>query len=56
MNRPIGYAISQRRPKMVEEVFGWTKTVGLMRRLRHRGTRLTDWMLEFAPWHTTSPE
>lgn len=35
-----GYRISQRRRKMVEEVFGWMKTVGLMRKTRHRGRRL----------------
>lgn len=46
--RHPGYAISQRRRKMVEEVFGWMKTVGLMRKLRHRGTRLVGWMFEFA--------
>ena len=32
---------------MVEEVFGWMKTVGLMRKLRHRGQRLVGWMFEF---------
>jgi transposase len=35
-----GYRISQRRRKMVEEVFGWMKTVGMMRKTRHRGRRL----------------
>lgn len=45
--RHPGYAISQRRRKMVEEVFGWMKTVGLMRKLRHRGTTLVDWIFEF---------
>jgi transposase len=43
-----GYAVSQRRRKMVEEVFGWMKTIGLMRKVRHRGTRLVGWMFEFA--------
>lgn len=46
--RHAGYAVSQRRRKMIEEVFGWMKTVGLMRKLRHRGTRLVGWMFEFA--------
>jgi hypothetical protein len=31
-----GYAISQRAPKRIEEVFGWMKTVGGLRKLRHR--------------------
>lgn len=32
-----GYAVSQRRRKIVEEAFGWMKTVGGLRKLRHRG-------------------
>jgi transposase len=35
--RHRGYAHSQRRRKMVEEVFGWMKTVGGGRKLRYRG-------------------
>lgn len=35
--RHHGYARSQRRRKMVEEVFGWMKTVGGGRKLRYRG-------------------
>ena len=46
--RHPGYEVSQRRRKRVEEVFGWMKTVGLMRKLRHRGTRLAGWVFEFA--------
>ncbi len=46
--RHEGYAISQRRRKMVEEAFGWMKTVGLLRKLRHRGTQLVGWIFEFA--------
>jgi len=42
-----GYEISQRRRKMVEEVFGWMKTVGGLRKTRHRGTRLVDWIFRF---------
>ena len=45
--RHEGYDISQRRRKMVEEVFGWMKTIGVLRKARHRGTRLVDWMFEF---------
>jgi transposase len=43
-----GYAVSQRRRKRVEEIFGWLKTVGLMRKTRHRGMRRVDWMFTFA--------
>ena len=45
--RHSGYAISQRCRKRVEEIFGWLKTVGLMRKLRHRGTARVGWMFIF---------
>jgi len=45
--RHLGYEISQRVRKRVEEIFGWLKTVGLMRKLRHRGTDRVDWMFLF---------
>ena len=45
--RSPGYAVSQRRRKLVEQPFGWMKTVGLLRKLRHRGGRLVDWILSF---------
>jgi transposase len=34
--RHAGYAFSQRRRKLVEEPFGWMKTVGGLHKLRHR--------------------
>lgn len=46
--RHPGYQVSQRRRKRVEEFFGWLKTVGVLRKTRHRGTRLVNWMFEFA--------
>ncbi len=45
--RHKGYAISQRKRKSVEEIFGWLKTVGLMRKTRHRGTDRVGWMFKF---------
>jgi len=45
--RHPGYAVSQRRRKRVEEVFEWMKTVGLMRKTRHRGTARVGWMFVF---------
>jgi transposase len=45
--RHAGYAISQRKRKRVEEVFGWIKTVGLMRKTRHRGRARVGWMFTF---------
>jgi transposase len=35
--RHDGYAVSQRRRKLVEEPFGWMKTIGGLAKLRHRG-------------------
>lgn len=46
--RHAGYAISQRCRKRVEEVFGWLKTVGLLRQTRHRGRDRVGWMFTFA--------
>jgi transposase len=46
--RHEGYKISQRKRKRVEEIFGWMKTVGSMRKLRHRGLELVGWMFTFA--------
>lgn len=37
--RTPGYAVSQRKRKLVEQSFGWGKTVALLRKLRHRGQR-----------------
>ena len=45
--RHDGYAISQRIRKEVEEIFGWTKTVGMMRKTRHKGLRRGGWVFTF---------
>jgi transposase len=37
--RHPGYAVSQKIRKRVEEIFGWEKTVGGLRKLRFRGVR-----------------
>ena len=42
-----GYAVSQRKRKLIEQVFGWMKTIGGLRKLRHRGGELVDWILTF---------
>jgi IS5 family transposase len=42
------YEVSQRKRKRVEEIFGWLKTVGTMRKLRHHGLPRVDWMFTFA--------
>jgi transposase len=45
--RHPGYEVSQRARKRIEEVFGWMKTVGLMRKTRHRGQARVGWMFTF---------
>jgi transposase len=40
--RTVGYALSQRMRKRVEEIFGWLKTVGGLRKTRFRGLARTQ--------------
>ncbi len=40
--RHPGYLVSQRKRKLVEEIFGWMKTFGGFRRTRFRGRRRTQ--------------
>jgi len=46
--RHAGYAVSQRRRKRVEEIFGWLKMIGLQRQTRFRGVARVAWMFTFA--------
>jgi transposase len=46
--RHEGYLISQRKRKRVEEVFGWGKVVGLIRKARVRGLSRVGGMFTFA--------
>jgi hypothetical protein len=46
--RHAGYEVSQKKRKRVEEIFGWRKTVGGMRKLRHRGLKLVGWVFTFS--------
>ena len=41
--RYVGYDLSQRIRKRIEEGFGWIKTVGGLRKTRHRGTARVGW-------------
>jgi transposase len=45
--RHAGYGVSQWKRKRVEEIFGWLKTVGLLRKTRHRGRARVSWMFIF---------
>lgn len=46
--RHLGYALSQRKRKRIEECFGWLKTIALMRKLRHRGVCKVHWIFTLA--------
>src|SRR5262249_33483701 len=46
--RHPGYGVSQQKRKLVEEIFGWLKTIALLRKTRHRGVRRVGWMFTFA--------
>ena len=43
-----GYQVSLKQRKRIEQIFGWLKTTGLMRKLRHRGRLLVQWMFTLA--------
>jgi transposase len=45
--RHAGYQLSQKKRKRVEEVFGWMKSIGLLRKVRHRGLERVGWMFTF---------
>jgi transposase len=45
--RHEGYQVSQRKRKRIEEVFGWAKTVGMLRKTRHRGLETVAWVFTF---------
>ena len=46
--RHAGSAVSQQKRKRVEEVFGWVKTVALLRKTRHREVRRVGWLFTLA--------
>lgn len=46
--RHVGYKISQMKRKRIEEVFGWLKTIALLRKTRHRGLLRVGWVFSFA--------
>ena len=45
--RQPGYEVSQNKRKRIEEIFGWMKTVGGLRKLRYRGKRRVNWLFVF---------
>ena len=46
--RHAGYKVSQMKRKRIEEVFGWLKSVALLRKTRHRGIFKVGWVFTFA--------
>jgi transposase len=46
--RHDGYQVSLKKRKQIEQIFGWLKTIGGMRKLRHRGRELAQWMFTLA--------
>jgi hypothetical protein len=45
--RHAGYQVSQKKRKRIEEVFGEMKSIGLLRKLRHRGLERVGSMFTF---------
>ena len=45
--RHAGFDVSQRKRKLVEEGFGWGKTIGGLRKLHHRGREKVGWLFTF---------
>jgi transposase len=46
--RHAGYAVSLKKRKCVEQIFGWLKTTAGLRKVRHRGRKLVEWTFTFA--------
>ena len=46
--RHPGYEQSLKKRKRIEQIFGWLKTTATMRKLRHRGRPLVQWMFTLA--------
>jgi transposase len=45
--RHAGYAVSQVKRKLIEESFGWCKSIGGLRKLHHRGGQKVGWIFTF---------
>lgn len=46
--RHAGYAVSLKKRKCVEQIFGWLKTTAGLRKVRHRGRKLVQWTFTLA--------
>jgi hypothetical protein len=45
--RPAGYELSQRKRKRVEQSFGWMNMVGMLKKVKLRGTDKVGWLFTF---------
>jgi transposase len=45
--RHIGYELSQRKRKRVEQSFGWMKMVGMLKKVKLRGIEKVGWLFTF---------
>jgi Transposase DDE domain len=45
--RHAAMIMTERKRKRIEEVFGWAKTVGMLRKTRHRGLETVAWVFTF---------
>jgi transposase len=45
--RDPGFAISQKKRKLIEKVFGWGKLDSILRQVKLRGARKVDWFFRF---------
>ncbi len=46
--RSSSYDVSQQKRKLVEEIFGWLKAIGLCRKMCGRGKERVAWSFTFA--------
>ena len=46
--RHLGYEVSQRKRKRIEEVFGWVKAAAGLRQTKHRGRERVGWVFTLA--------
>src|SRR5229473_247352 len=45
--RHVGYEVSQRKRKRIEESFGWMKIIGLLKKVKLRGLEKVGWLFTF---------
>ena len=45
--RQVGYEVSQRKRKRIEESFGWMKIIGMLKKVKLRGLEKVGWLFTF---------